>query len=226
MSRHARVVIPGIPHHVTQRGNRRQPVFFKEVDRLIYLRILKQESERYGVAIWAYCLMENHVHLIAVPEKQFSLARMMSALHWRYTRWINHREGWKGFLWQGRFSSFPMDESYLLAAVRYVERNPVQAGIVEKADDYRWSSARAHVRGDKDPLIRSCFLSERIKDWAEYLAAAEEASRTQKLEEHIKDGLPLGTEEFIHRLEQQTGKSLMKKKPGRKPTIHSVTVTE
>ena len=130
MSRIARVVAAGIPHHVTQRGNRRQPTFFGDDDYHAYLELMAQWCRRCGVAIWAYCLMPNHVHLIAVPKSEDSLRRGIGEAHRRYTRRVNFREGWRGHLWQGRFASFVLDEDYLLAATRYVELNPVRARLV------------------------------------------------------------------------------------------------
>src|SRR5512147_2392258 len=140
MARIARVVAPGYPHHIIQRGNRRMDVFFSDDDYLTYITLLKKASLRYGVDIWAYCLMTNHAHFIAVPKKADSLSRCFADVHVRYTRMINKRQDWKGHLWQARFGSNVLDENYMLAAVRYVERNPVRADIVKKAWEYRWSS--------------------------------------------------------------------------------------
>ena len=115
--------MPGVPHHVTQRGNRRQKTFFTKEDYSAYLNLMADWCGQFGVEIWAYCLMPNHVHLIAVPEREDSLAQAIGEAHRRYTRRINFRKGWRGHLWQGRFSSYPMDDVYLMAAVRYVELN-------------------------------------------------------------------------------------------------------
>jgi putative transposase len=129
MARLARVVAPGLPHHVTQRGNRRQKTFFSPADYRLYRSLMAEWCGREGVEIWAYCLMPNHVHLIAVPEREDALQRAIGEAHRRYSRAVNLREGWRGHLWQGRFASFPMDQDHLLAAARYVELNPVRAGI-------------------------------------------------------------------------------------------------
>ena len=145
MGRIARVVAPGMPHHVTQRGNRRQQTFFGDDDYRAYLGLMKQWSGEYGLRVWAYCHMPNHVHLIVVPPSEDSLCRGIGEAHRRYTRRVNVREGWRGHLWQGRFGSFVMDEPYLMAAARYVERNPVGAGLVGRAEDWAYSSAPAHV---------------------------------------------------------------------------------
>src|SRR5208337_2974495 len=141
MAQLARVVIPGVPHHLTQRGNRRQKVFFGQDDYEAYLELLREWCAERGVEVWAYCLMPNHVHLIVVPQSEEGLRRAIGEAHRRYTRRVNFREDWRGHLWQGRFASFPVDEEHLIAAARYVERNPVRARLARRAWDYRWSSA-------------------------------------------------------------------------------------
>ncbi len=144
MARLARVVLPRYPHHITQRGNRRQDVFFTDSDYEYYLELLVEWCAYESIEIWAYCLMTNHVHLIVKPKKKSNLGKTIGEVHRRYTRAINLRENWKGYLWQGRFSSYPMDKPWLLKAAAYVELNPVKAGMVKKAWDYRWSSVHAH----------------------------------------------------------------------------------
>ena len=155
MARLARVVAPGLPHHVTQRGNRRQQTFFCDEDYESYLQLMAQFCKAHQVEIWAYCLMPNHVHLIAVPQSADGLRRAIGEAHRRYTRMVNFREGWRGHLWQGRFASFVLDEPYLLTAARYVELNPVRAGLVNTPRQYRWSSAAAHLRGRDDVWFES-----------------------------------------------------------------------
>ena len=135
MARMARVVAAGVPHHVTQRGNRRQQVFFSDADYQSYLTLLAISCRKTGVAVWAYCLMPNHVHLILVPRDADGLRAALADAHRRYSRDINFRQGWRGYLWQGRFASFPMDDNYLLACARYVELNPVRANLVARARD-------------------------------------------------------------------------------------------
>ncbi len=202
MPRRARLTIPGIPHHVTQRGNRRQPVFFQEEDRQTYLRLLKEETTRHGVQIWAYCLMQNHVHFIAVPARSESLAKAFGETHRRYTQKINKREGWTGFLWQGRFSSFPLDERHLYAAIRYVERNPVEADLVARAEDYPWSSARAHVgRVPDDPILTSHPVQKEIQAWATFLRSEDDEIQ-KRFEKHTRSGLPFGDDSFLQEVQE------------------------
>jgi putative transposase len=173
MARIARVVGPGIPHHITQRGNRRQQTFFGEEDFREYISLMGEWCKEYGTEVWAYCLMSNHVHLIVVPESEDGLRKGIGEAHRRYTRRVNFREGWRGHLWQGRFSSFPLEENYLLAVVRYVERNPVRAGVVERAWEYPWSSALAHVEGRGDSLVKISPLLEMVGDWRGFLMAGD-----------------------------------------------------
>ena len=143
-----------MPHHITQRGNRRQTTFFCEEDYAAYLELMGQWCKELGVEIWAYCLMPNHVHLIATPKTEDGFRRAIGDAHRRYTRRVNFREGWRGHLWQGRFASFVMDEPYLLAAARYVELNPVRADLTLDAADWPWSGAKAPHSGCDDRLVR------------------------------------------------------------------------
>jgi putative transposase len=200
MSRIARIVYPGVPHHITQRGNRRQPVFFSDEDKALYLRLLTKWADKTGLLIWAYCLMDNHVHHVGVPERASSLAVAIGETHKAYTKIINEREGWRGFLWQGRFSSYPMDEPYLYRAMRYDELNPVRAKIVESAADYRWSSARAHVLGVRDPLLAPDPLGMNGREWAAYLREGLADSETELFRKHTSSASPLGNEDFLRRL--------------------------
>ena len=214
MARIARVVVENYPHHVIQRGNRRQKVFFSNNDKMAYLRILEEQSKRFGVSFWAYCLMDNHVHLIAVPQRRESLSEAIGETHRRYTSMINLREGWRGYLWQGRFSSFLLDSAHLYHVVRYVEKNPVRAGIVQRAEEYQWSSARAHINKANDPLLNHCPLEDEIKNWKQYLEDPDEERQVKIFREHMATGRPLGSENFIEKLEAILGRMLKKRKPG------------
>ena len=216
MARLARIVIPNYPHHIIQRGNRKQRVFFSDRDKKMYIDILCEHAKKYGVTFWAYCLMDNHVHLIAVPREKDSFAKGIGEVHKKYTRKINLREGWRGYLWQGRFKSYPLDEPYLFAAVRYVERNPVRAGVVEKSEDYIWSSARAHVKREKDILLSDNFMLSSIKDWSSYLSEEDKESDKKLLRQHSCTGRPLGDNNFITKLEKITGRAIGKQKTGPK----------
>lgn len=215
MARLPRLAVPDHPYHVTQRGNRRQPVFFQAEDRRLYLTLLREQASRYGLAVWAYCLMDNHVHLIVVPTQEGALTRTIGETHRRYTRAINFRKGWRGYLWQGRFGSVLLDEQHLLAAVRYVERNPVAAGLVDRAEAYPWSSARAHVLGVMDPVLTNHYLTEQIVNWAEFLRSADDDRWGETLARQASVGRPLGSAAFLADLEQRTGRRLRRGRPGR-----------
>ena len=215
MARIARVVVPGYPHHVTQRGSRRQPTFFCESDYQLYLKVVAKWCLREGVEIWAYCLMPNHIHLIAVPSASDGLACALGYAHRRYAVQINGREGWSGHLWQERFASFVMDESYLMAAVRYVELNPVRAGMVGRPEDYRWSSARAHFEGKDDGLVAVRPMLDRVSSWQEFLSKSKR-DEVEVIQNHTRTGRPLGRSEFVAGLEKMLGRPMRPRKAGRK----------
>jgi putative transposase len=206
-----------MPHHVTQRGNRRQQVFFSDSDYQIYVTLLAASCRQAGVAVWAYCLMPNHVHLILVPRDADGLRGALADAHRRYSREVNFREGWRGYLWQGRFASFPMDDNYLLASARYVELNPVRARLVERARDWRWSSARAHLKGKDDELVRVSPLLERVGDWKDFLGEGLDGAAREAIRASERTGRPLGTPGFIRKLEKRLDRVLARRKPGPKP---------
>ncbi|MDP8238172.1 MAG: transposase [Candidatus Hatepunaea meridiana] len=216
MPRLARIVIPDIPHHITQRGNRRMQVFFSNIDYQYYIDLIGYFCSRHSVKIWAYCLMPNHVHLIAVPSTENSLRLAFGEAHRRYTRYINQREEWRGHLWQERFSSFPMDERHLLSAARYVELNPVRAKLVRKPEDWHWSSAKAHLEGKDDNLVIVKPILDFIDDWDSFLDEKLDVLELDLIRTHIRTGRPLGGKDFIENLEKKLKRTLMKKRAGRK----------
>ena len=219
MARIARVIAPGFPHHITQRGNRRQETFFCDEDYLTYITLMSEWCSRFEVEVWAYCLMPNHVHLIVVPQSESSMRRAIGEAHRRYTRMINYREGWRGHLWQGRFASFPMDESYLLSAVKYVELNPVRAGMVEKPEAYRWSSAVAHISECDNELVKVSPLLEMVGSWSAFLSEKVSAQKLEEIRCHERTGRPLGSERFLSKLEVSLNRILRHQKAGRKKKV-------
>ena len=216
MARLARVVVPGIPHHITQRGNRRLETFFNEADYHEYLHLMAQWCNLCRVRIWSYCLMPNHVHLIAVPGSEGSMHKAIGEAHRRYTRYINFQKGWRGHLWQGRFASYPMDESHLQAAARYIQLNPVRAGLVEKPEDYRWSSARSHLQGEDDVLVKVAPLSSIVNNWHDFLKMDVTEKEKRAIQSHERTGRPAGNDVFLKMLESITQRKLKKQKPGPK----------
>jgi putative transposase len=219
MARIARVVVPGVPHHVTQRGNRRMDVFFSDEDRLAYLELLREFGEKYGVRYWGWCLMSNHVHLIAVPESAESLARGVGGAHQAYTRRINFREGWRGYLWQGRFFSCPLDEAHAERALCYVENNPVRAKRVSRAEEWRWSSARGHVGSVSEEWTARPPFQREGREWRALLRPGTAAEEMEALRRCTRTGRPLGTPQFVERIERALDRILKRGKPGPKPKL-------
>jgi len=161
--------------------------------------------------------MPNHVHLIAVPKSEDDLRRGIGETHQRYTRRVNFRKRWRGHLRQGRFASFVLDDNYHLAAVRYVEMNPVRAGMVDRPEAYPRSSASAHLAGRDDVLVKATPLRDIVGDWRRFLSEPSTDGRGQKLQHHERTGRPLGDERFLTKIEGLLNRPLKPKKPGRKP---------
>jgi putative transposase len=219
MARLARVVVPNLAHHVTQRGNRREAVFFGDDDYRAYLDLISAAAARAQTAIWAYCLMPNHVHFIMVPSDPDGLRRTFAEAHRRYTARIHARLKVTGHLWQGRFSSTAMDERHLMAAARYVSMNPVRAGLVARAEDWPWSSARAHLAGADDGVVSAAPLLARIGDFAGLLDAAEDAAAILAIRRSRSTGRPVGAADWIAALEAETGRGLAPAKRGPKVRV-------
>jgi REP-associated tyrosine transposase len=216
MPRMARIVAPLHPHHVTQRGNRRQKTFFGAYDYRRYLTLLKQASVKSACSVWAYCLMPNHVHLVLVPEHVDSLAKLFREAHLKYTLHINSREGWRGHLWQERFHSYVMDEKHLFATVRYIELNPVRAGLCETPQDWPWSSVHAHLERNDDGLVEVAPMLMRVGNWEEYLLHENDKQILKNIRSCSRTGRPGGDDEFVGRIEDITGRNIRKRRSGRK----------
>lgn len=206
-----------MPHHIVQRGCRRQQVFFDDRDYRVYAKILAERTALHGVEIWAYCLMPNHVHLVAVPRRAESMSLAIGEAHQRYAVYINRKMEWKGHLWQDRYASFVMDEPYFITASRYVELNPVRAGLVEHPQDWLWSSANAHLSGTYDVLVRSSPLLDLVDDWSTYLTTPLMENQLDDLRSRSRTGNPAGSARFLYMVENHIGRSLQKQKLGPKP---------
>lgn len=213
MPRVARVVVPGLPHHVTHRGNRRQAIFFGDDDRQRYLAFLLDYASHHGLDLWAYCLMTNHVHLLAVPHNKHSLARAIGRAHMMYARRINAQRGWTGHLWANRFYSCPVEPTEARAVARYIELNPVRGNMTAQPDDYAWSSARAHCHGTNDPV-----LAESRPDWGssaawrKWLREGIEESEKDGIRASVSTGVPFGSSAFLARLEDRLGRRLRRRR--------------
>ncbi|MGY4437020.1 putative transposase [Bradyrhizobium sp. F1.13.1] len=197
MARLARVVIPGHPHHVTQRGNGRARTFFDDADYALYRDLLAANCQAADVEVWAWCLMPNHVHLVLVPSDPDGLRRAMARVHRSYAGTVQARRKRTGHFWQGRFGAVAMDEHHLAAALRYVSLNPVRARLVKRAQDWRWSSARAHLRGRDDGLTALAPVRDRFPNFADLLAAEPEADLFGALRSAESIGRPLGDDRFM-----------------------------
>jgi putative transposase len=217
MARLARVVAAGAPHLVTQRGNRGQKVFFSDSDYEFYLELLAEGAHGARTAVWAYALLPDRVHLLLVPSDEDGLRAALGESHRRYTRAINDRKNWRGFLWQGRFASFPMDEGHLLACAKFVEWSPVSRKAAKRPREYPWSSARAHLAGRDDGVVRVKPLLDRVRDWRSFLAKPLTDDERILISAHESTGRPLGSPAFITRLEKRLGRTLARQKPGPKP---------
>jgi putative transposase len=224
MARLARIVIPGLPHHVTQRGNRREAIFFEDGDHEIYLDLLAEQTLKACVAVWAYCLMPNHVHLILKPARADDLGRAVGEAHRRYTNFINARGRWTGHLFQSRFASVVLDDTHLIRAVRYVSLNPVRAGLVSRPEEWKWSSVRAHLSGVDDMLVTVRPVLERVPHLKDLLKAGTEEDFSE-LRRAETTGRPLGAPEFVTGLENLLGRKIARRAPGRRPAM-DITNTE
>ena len=217
MSRIARIVVEGVPYHITQRGNGRQQVFFDAADYQLYLDLLQRNATDAGLVIWGWCLMPNHVHVVAVPHRPHAMASALGRTHADYARHFNLRKRACGHVWQARYYSCPLEAAHLWQALAYVERNPVRAGIVEQAEHYVWSSARARLAEDSSQLELTSWRTEYTAErWRQVLATsvAEEAFG-QRLQEASRRGRPLGGPDFAQQLENVTGRTLRPRRVGR-----------
>jgi putative transposase len=219
MPRQARTVFAGEPHHITQRGNRREDIFYTDEDRITYLSWLKEYCQKHKVEILAYCLMTNHIHLIALPKTEDGLQSVLKPLHMRYAQRFNRQRGWQGHVWQGRYFSSVLDEHYLWNAIRYVERNPVRAKMVRRAENYTWSSAAAHCGVQEDTVLTTKVYwrkqFEAIGDWSAWLAEGDLEIEMATIRRNVEKGLPCGSDRFIRKLEKRVGRILQYRPLGR-----------
>ena len=223
MPRRARVIVPGLPHHITQRGNNRQQVFYSPDDRRLYLALLTRYARRYGTHITGYCLMTNHVHLVVVPQHEHSLARTFGQTHAEYALALNHSEKRSGHLWQNRFFSCPLDAAHLENAMRYVELNPVRAGLTAMPWDWPWSSARAHsLEGASDAVLDGSRELDAwdYASWKQSLLAGISQAECDSIRRATHTGEPLGSRAFLRQLERHAGRRLQvlpRGRPAKRP---------
>lgn len=216
MPRAARIVIPGVAHHVTQRGNRQQPIFFSDDDYRAYIRILAIALGRHGTRCLAWCLMPNHVHLMLVPESVDGLRAPLASAHTTYAQRINQQQQASGHLFQGRFASYAMDDAHMMVAARYIENNPVKANMVANAAQWSWSSARAHIERRDDGLTDIAALGQHLPNWSAMLAEGLEAA--EQVDSALLTGRPLGAAQWL----SDMGVALRTKRRGRPPTKRAI----
>jgi putative transposase len=211
-----RFVVPLYAHHVCERGVRKEPTFHDDSDYLVYIRVLKKGCTKYKVEIWAYCLMTNHVHLVAVPENEKSISQTLHYAHSQYSRYFNAKYGFSGHVFEKRPDVCVMDDEHASNAIRYIERNPVRAGMIERAEKYLWSSAAAHC-GLRDDILLSanCPLIGVVENWSEWLRIDDTEEDKTAIREHTSKGRIWCSPEMLRQLEQITGKSLTPRRPGR-----------
>lgn len=217
MPKFQRLVVEGFPHHVTQRGVRGQRTFFSERDYRAYLEIAGSQLERSKLSVLAYCLMPNHVHFVVVPHNRSALSKFFCEVHKRYARRTNLLNEWKGHLWQQRFYSVVMDEQHCLAAMRYVELNPVRARLVERARDWPWSSSRSNIGEIVDDLVDTARTREIVSNWKEYLSNRPSDGEVANIRRQTRIGRPEGDRAFLDFLELRTGRRIRRRRPGRSP---------
>jgi putative transposase len=209
MPRLARVIATDYPHHITQRGNNQQDIFFVDDDRRVYLELLKEQCGKYSLEPIAYCLMTNHIHLIAIPRKDDSLANAIGRTHFRYTQYINRMHKRSGHLWQGRFYSCALDDKGFWLATKYVELNPVRAKMCRLPWQYEWSSAGAHTDTEAESQLLNLpswrkLISE--KEWQSELKRGIDKSQVDRIRLSTHTGRPLGTDSFMSKLEKMLGR--------------------
>jgi putative transposase len=219
MGRHSRIVCPGVPHHVTQRGNFQQKVFFTDEDHLMYIAILRGKAKQYGLDLLGWCLMPNHVHLIVIPAVATSLALALGRAHNDYSRWFNLQRDKTGHLWQNRFFSCPMSDAHLWAALRYVELNPVRANLAGRPEAWRWSSARAHLdRPDETGFLKWSPWREEFTpaEWRMVLGSPDNLESDDVLRKKTHSGRPCGGERFVEDLTHRLERTVAAQRPGPK----------
>ena len=215
MARMARVMLEGWPFHITHRGNHRKDIFRSDKDRYVYLGLLRRFAGQFDMSIWAYCLMGNHVHLIAAGKQRDSIPKALGNAHREYSRFLNLEAYVTGHLWANRYFSTPLDEPHLWAAVRYVELNPVRAQLVDEATDFPWSSARDHAGLRTDLMLAPMRpFPGPIGDWAAWLRTGLDDQTVKRLRTNTTSGRPTGSDDFLETLEARLGRRLRPRKRG------------
>jgi len=216
------VVAVDVAHHVTQRGNARQYILNSDGERMVYLDLLRQSVQLHSLSVIGYCLMSNHVHFVVIPGKATGMAKALKEAHGQYATYWNPAHASSGHAWQGRFYSCPLDTAHLWEALRYAELNPVRAGLVARAQEWKWSSAAAHCgTSEPDELLEMEPWRENrsVASWRDFLSAGETESELAAIRQCTHSGRPLGTKEFVKELEEMTRRQLAPRKGGRRAKL-------
>lgn len=214
MPRIARILIENYPHHITQRGTNHSKIFLDNSDRRLFLANLKELSTRFSVKIWAYCLMQNHFHLLLVPSNSNGISKFIHGITFKYAQHFNRKYGRTGRLWENRFFSCPVDkDSYLWAVTRYIENNPVRAKLVANAEEWLWSSAGAHINNKKDLILDAGWLTE--KEIGDYISFCKEDIPCDKIRKSTSSGRPFGSAAFVEEIGKRINRNLKPRKAGR-----------
>jgi len=217
MPRQRRIVVPGVPHHITARGNRKQIVFHENNDYALYYSFLRIYSTKVNVKVLAWCLMPNHIHIVLVPNHEDDLRALFSPLHTAFAGEINRKYQLSGHLWQDRYASIALDEEHTIAALRYVELNPVRASLTRFPWDFPFSSARGHLGIVNDPLLSDHEFVTGIEDWRGFLLSGIDDELIQQFRHHELNGYPLGNRQFLDDCELTFGRTMRPKRRGPKP---------
>jgi putative transposase len=216
MARQARIIIPQYPHHIAQRGNKGQPVFFEKEDYQTYFNLLSEQIGAFELGLYSYCLMPNQIHLLAEPQNNISLSRAIGETNRQYTRYINQKKGTSGNLFQNRFFSYPMDEQHSLRAARFIEILPLTAGITPKPQNYLWSSAKYRIKNLENVQLKPFRNFHMAQNWEEFLARPVDEEEMTLIQTHLQTGRPRGSSLFLDSVEQMVGRPVRPMKRGRK----------
>lgn len=212
MARLARIVVRDVAHHITQRGNARRQVFFSDADRNVYLQLLSREAANHQLTILGYCLMTNHVHIVAIPRDADSMALTFRYTHGQYATYLNALQHRTGHVWQGRYYSCALDEPHMWRALRYIELNPVAAGVVARASAWPWSSAALHCGlSALTSVVDVALWSTRWtpERWRVFLSTGTPKREADAISKNTHAGRPLGSRTFVRNIESTLNRSLL-----------------
>jgi len=217
MARQARIIVPNSPHHISQRGNRGESIFFEKEDFSNYLELIQKNLNDFKIDLLSFCLLPNQIHLLMEPKHKDDLSRCIGETNRQYTRYINQKKNWTGHLFQNRFFSYAMDDQHALRAARFIETLPVTAKITEKPQNYLWSSAKYRIKTIENSPIKPFNMFHLDQNWEDFLGRIMDTEELKKIQTHLQTGRPRGNTLFLDTVEQQIGRPVRPQKRGRKP---------